>query len=83
MGLEGLAKNIGVALLDPLNIFGGVVGGLAGKAVVRIQAGKAVQKATEKKIKKDIISDPETLAALSTKVKSSQLLTTAQEQLVL
>ena len=24
MGLEGLAKNIGVALLDPLNIFGGV-----------------------------------------------------------
>ena len=76
MGLEGLARNIGVALLDPLNIFGGVVGGLAGKAVVRKAAGKAVQKATEKKLK-DIISDPETLAALSTKVKSSQLLTTA------
>tara|TARA_X000001382_G_scaffold71843_1_gene50081 strand:+ start:2563 stop:6816 length:4254 start_codon:yes stop_codon:yes gene_type:complete len=77
MGLEGLARNIGVALVDPLNIFGGIVGGLAGKAVVKKAAGKAVQKATEKKIKKDILSDPETLASLSSKVKSSQLLTTA------
>ena len=51
MGLEGLAKNIGVALLDPLNIFGGIVGGLAGKAVVKKAAGKAVKK-QQKKLKK-------------------------------
>ena len=33
--IDGLAKNLGVALLDPLNIIGGGIGGLVGKGVVK------------------------------------------------
>ena len=84
-GFEGLYKNLGVALADPLNIIGGGIGGLVGKGVVKKAAGTAISRATKKqvgketaeKVTKDIITDPETLASLSSKIKTKQILTTS------
>ena len=83
--IDGLAKNLGVALLDPLNIIGGGIGGLVGKAVVKKAAGESIKQATkkatkkqvEKEVVKDILADPETLASISSKVKTKQILSTA------
>ena len=80
-GFEGLYKNLGVALLDPLNIIGGGIGGFVGKGVVKKAAGEAIKKSTQKQVgkevAKDIITDPETLASLSSKIKTKQILTTS------
>ncbi len=74
--IDGLAKNLGVALVDPLNILGGGIGGLVGKGVVKKAASEAIKKSTKKQVgkeatekaTKDILADPETLADLSSKV---------------
>lgn len=83
--ITGLAANLGVALVDPLNIIGGGIGGLVGKSVVKKAAGTAISQATKKqvgketaeKVTKDIITDPETLASLSSKIKTKQILATS------
>ena len=83
--ISGLAANLGVAIVDPLNIIGGGIGGLVGKRVVKKAAGTAIAQATKKevgketakKVTKDIITDPETLASLSSKIKTKQILTTS------
>ena len=79
--VDGLVKNLGVALVDPLNIVGGGIGGLVGKGVVKKAAGEAIKKSTKKQVgkevAKDIITDPDTLASISSKVKTKQILSTA------
>ena len=58
-GLSGFAANMGVALLDPLNLIGGVVGGIVGKgatkAVGKTLLAKEVGKVTGKEIIKVVI----------------------------
>jgi len=83
--ITGLAANLGVALVDPLNIIGAGIGGLVGKSVIKKAAGTAISQATKKqvgketaeKVTKDIITDPETLASLSSKIKTKQILATS------
>ena len=83
--ITGLAANLGVALVDPLNIIGAGIGGLVGKGVIKKAAGTAISQATKKqvgketaeKVTKDIITDPETLASLSSKIKTKQILATS------
>ena len=83
--ITGLAANLGVALADPLNIIGAGIGGLVGKGVIKKAAGTAISQATKKqvgketaeKVTKDIITDPETLASLSSKIKTKQILATS------
>jgi len=83
--ITGLAANLGVALADPLNIIGAGIGGLVGKSVIKKAAGTAISQATKKqvgketaeKVTKDIITDPETLASLSSKIKTKQILATS------
>jgi hypothetical protein len=83
--IDGLAKNLGVALVDPLNILGGGIGGLVGKGVVKKAASEAIKKSTKKQVgkeatekaTKDILADPDTLASISSKIKSKQILSTA------
>ena len=53
-GFEGLYKNLGVALLDPLNIIGGGIGGFVGKGVVKKAAGEAIKKSTQNKLEKKL-----------------------------
>ena len=73
-GASGFFANLGVAILDPLNIIGGGVGGFVAKGALR-KAGQEVIKAqtkkgiTKKAIKKDILNSPEDLAKLSAKAK--------------
>jgi len=78
-GLSGFAANMGVALLDPLNIIGGVVGGIIGKgaakAVGKTLLAKEVGKVTGKEILKDVT--PETFAGLASKAAKSNLLKSA------
>ena len=49
----------------------------AGTAIAQATK-KEVGKETAKKVTKDIITDPETLASLSSKIKTKQILTTSQ-----
>ena len=84
-GFEGFYKNLGIALLDPLNLVSGGIGGLAGKAVVGTAAKQALKAATKsaagKKVvqeaAKDIILDPQNLAEVSSKIANKKILTTA------
>ena len=46
--IDGITKNLGVAILDPLNIFGGFVGGQVAKGVLK-KAGQEVIKSQVKK----------------------------------
>ena len=83
--ISGLAANLGVALLDPLNVIGGGIGGIVGKGVVKKAAGTAIAQATKKqtgkkvleKTTKDIVADPETLADVSAKASKNKILATA------
>ena len=79
-GLSGLAANIGVALLDPLNVIGGVVGGLVGKSAAKAVGAQALKETTKKgtkKAAKDIFADVETFASLSSKAAKSSILKSA------
>ena len=77
-GASGFFANLGVAVLDPLNIIGAGVGGFVAKGVLR-KAGQEVIKAqtkkgiTKKAIKKDILNSPEDLAKLSAKAKNNAI----------
>jgi len=77
-GASGFFANLGVAVLDPLNIIGAGVGGFVAKGALR-KAGQEVIKAqtkkgiTKKAIKKDILNSPEDLAKLSAKAKNNAI----------
>ena len=83
--IDGLAKNLGAAIVDPLNLLGGVVGGIvgktAGKAVGKTALGQVTKnvatKKAAKKVTQDIIMDPETLAKVSKEAARKKLLATA------
>ena len=84
-GFEGFYKNLGVALLDPLNLVSGGVGGVVGKAVVGTAAKQALKASikaggTKKVLQEgaeDILLNPEALANVSSKVAKKKLLATA------
>ena len=83
--IDGLAKNLGAAIVDPLNLLGGIVGGVvgktAGKAVGKTALGQVTKnvatKKAAKKVTQDIIMDPETLAKVSKEAARKKLLATA------
>ena len=79
--IDGLAKNLGAAIVDPLNLLGGVVGGIvgktAGKAVGKTALGQVTKNVAAKKVTQDIIMDPETLAKVSKEAARKKLLATA------
>ena len=78
-GASGFFANLGVAVLDPLNIIGGGTGAIVAKGVLR-KAGQEVIKAqtkkgiTKKTIKKDILNSPEDLAKLSAQAKKNAII---------
>tara|TARA_R100001440_G_scaffold34318_1_gene53291 strand:- start:1566 stop:5738 length:4173 start_codon:yes stop_codon:yes gene_type:complete len=85
-GASGFFANLGVGILDPLNIIGGGTAGIVTKGVLRKAGqeviGKQVKKQTKKKVldavkkKKvidDIVNSPEKFAELSSKVKNEAL----------
>ena len=77
--VDGITKNLGVAILDPLNIFGGFVGGAVAKGVLK-KAGQEVIKSqvkkgvTKKTVAKEILNSPEQLADLSAKAKKNAII---------
>jgi len=78
-GASGFFANLGVGLLDPLNIVGAGVGGLVSKSVLK-KAGQEVIKSqvkkgvTKKTLAKEVLNSPEQLAELSAKANKSALL---------
>jgi len=76
-GFSGFAANLGAAVLDPLNLVGGVVGGMVGRRAAAAVGSKALKEATKKGIKKagkDIFTDQETFASLAEKAAKSNVL---------
>ena len=78
-GASGFFANLGVGVLDPLNVVGAGVGGLVSKTVLK-KAGQEVIKSqvkkgvTKKTLAKEILNSPEQLAELSAKANKSALL---------
>ena len=78
-GASGFFANLGVAVLDPLNIIGAGVGGQVAKGVLK-KAGQEVIKAqtkkgiTKKAIKKELLNSPEDLANLSAKARNNAII---------
>ena len=82
-GASGFFATLGVGVLDPLNIFGGIVGGQVGKQVLK-KAGqeviksqvkkKAGKKVVEKTVTKELLNSPEELSKLSASAKKQALL---------
>jgi hypothetical protein len=78
-GASGFFANLGVGILDPLNIVGAGAGGIvskgvlkkAGKEVIKSQVKKGVKKKT---IAKEILNSPEQLAELSAKANKEALI---------
>jgi len=72
LGAKQFFKNIGIGVLDPLNLLGGFVSGVVGKQVLK-KAGQEVIKSqvkkgvTKKTIAKEVLNSPEQLAELSSK----------------
>ena len=77
--VSGLAQNLKVGILDPLNLLGAGVGGIVSKGVLK-KAGQEVIKAqvkkgvTKKTVAKELLNSPEQLAELSAKANKSALL---------
>ena len=84
--ISGVAQNLKVGILDPLNIIGVGVGGIvskgvakkAGQELIKSQLKKQTKKKTlddvkKKKVIDDIINSPEKFAELSSKVKNEAL----------
>ena len=78
-GMKGFFKNLGVGLLDPINIIGAGVGGQVAKQVlakgaqqvVKSQVKKGIAKKT---VAKEILNSPEEFAKLATKTKREALI---------
>ena len=77
--IDGITKNLGVAILDPINILGAGVGGQVAKGVLK-KAGQEVIKSqvkkgiTKKTVAKEILNSPEQLAELSAKAKKNAII---------
>ena len=84
--VSGLAQNLKVGILDPLNIIGVGVGGIvskgvakkAGQELIESQLKKQTKKKTldavkKKKVIDDIVNSPQKFAELSSKVKNEAL----------
>ena len=72
--VDGITKNLGVAIVDPLNIFGGFVGGIVGRQALKKVGQEAIKTqikkgVTKKTIAKEVVDSPEKLAELSAKAK--------------
>jgi len=76
-GASGFFANLGVGILDPLNIVGGGTAGIVTKGVLRKAGQEVIKTQTKKKTKKkvidDIVNSPEKFAELSSKVKNEAL----------
>jgi hypothetical protein len=76
-GASGFFANLGVGILDPLNIVGGGTAGIVTKGVLRKAGQEVIKTQTKKKTKKkvidDIVNSPEKFAELSFKVKNEAL----------
>ena len=79
LGMGQFFKNIGIGILDPINVLGAGVGGQvakqtlkkAGQAVIKEQIKKGV---TKKTVAKEVLNDPTQLAELSKQANRSALL---------
>ena len=78
-GASGFFANLGVGILDPINILGAGVGGIVAKGVFK-KAGQEVIKSQVKKgiakktVSKEILNSPEQLAKLSATAKRNALI---------
>jgi|TARA_Y100000296_G_scaffold35821_1_gene41512 hypothetical protein len=78
-GASGFFANLGVGILDPINIIGAGVGGIVAKGVFK-KAGQEVIKSQVKKgiakktVSKEILNSPEQLAKLSATAKRNALI---------
>jgi hypothetical protein len=78
-GMKGFFKNLGVGILDPINLIGAGVGGQVAKQVltkgaqqvVKSQVKKGIAKKT---VAKEILNSPEEFAKLATKTKREALI---------
>ena len=82
-GASGFFANLGVGILDPLNIVGAGVGGQVGKQVLKKGAQeviksqiktKAGKKVVEKTVAKELLNSPDEFAKLSATVKKDALI---------
>ena len=84
-GFSGFAANLGVALLDPLNIISGGIGGIVGRATVGTAAKQVLKSTTKaaagkqlaKETAKDVVLSPTELAKISSNVANKRILKTA------
>ena len=80
--VEGFFKNLGIGIMDPLNIIGVGLGGLITKGVLKKAGGEVIKneikKGVKKKVlKKGVIDSPEKLAEISKKANREALLKSA------
>ena len=73
LGAKQFFKNVGIGIIDPLNLFGGFVSGFVGKQVLKKGAQEVVKsqvkKGTVKKtVAKELLNSPEELSKLSSKL---------------
>jgi hypothetical protein len=79
LGMKQFFKNIGIGILDPINIIGAGVGGQVAKQVLKKGAQEVVKsqikKGTVKKtVAKELLNSPEELSKLSSKLNKEALL---------
>jgi len=78
-GMKGFFKNLGVGILDPINIIGAGVGGQVAKGVLKKGAQEVVKSQikkgiAKKTVAKEILNSPEEFAKLATKTKKEALI---------
>ena len=79
LGISQLFKNIGIGVIDPINIVGAGVGGQVAKQTLKKGAQEVIKSQVKKgvvtkKIQKDLINSPEKLSELSKTVNRNALL---------
>jgi len=78
-GMKGFFKNLGVGILDPINIIGAGVGGQVAKGVLKKGAQEVVKSQikkgiAKKTVAKEILNSPTEFAKLATKTKREALI---------
>jgi len=78
-GAKGFFKNLGVGLLDPINIIGAGVGGQVAKGILTQSAQQVIKSQikkgiAKKTISKEILNSPEEFAKLASKTKKEALI---------
>jgi hypothetical protein len=78
-GAKGFFKNLGVGILDPINLIGAGVGGQVAKGVLKKGAQEVVKSQikkgiAKKTVAKEILNSPEEFAKLATKTKREALI---------